>query len=67
MNDFTKLKIHLMKQRVSQTKLSFDTGLHKNTVSKLLNTGDGTKSTKELVRLYLGMSKDEFYSLLQIQ
>jgi DNA-binding Xre family transcriptional regulator len=63
-NHFTMLKVHLMKNGISQTKLSFDTGLHKNTISKLLRTGEGTKSVKELVRLYLHLDKDEFYDLL---
>jgi len=53
-----------MKHGISQTKLSDDTGLHKNTISKLLRTGEGTKSVKELVRLYLKIEKEEFYDLL---
>jgi transcriptional regulator with XRE-family HTH domain len=53
-----------MKSGISQTKLASDTGLHKNTISKLLRTGEGTKSVKELVRLYLHLEKDEFYDLL---
>jgi hypothetical protein len=60
----TLLKFHLMKIGISQTKISNDTGLHKNTLSKLMRTGEGTKSVKELVRLYLKMEKDEFYNLL---
>jgi transcriptional regulator with XRE-family HTH domain len=62
--DFTHLKIHLMMNGISQTQIANDTGLHKNTISKLTRTGEGTKSVKELVRLYLGMDKDEFYALL---
>ena len=62
--DFTSLKIYLMKNGISQTKISSDTGLHKNTISKLVNTGNGTKSVKELVRLYLQIPSQEFYSML---
>lgn len=61
----TSLKIYLMKNGISQSKISFDTGLHKNTVSKLVRTGEGTKSVKELVRLYLGLPSDDFYSMLK--
>lgn len=63
--EFTSLKIYLMKNSISQTKISSDTGLHKNTVSKLVRTGEGTKSVKELVRLYLNIPSEEFYSLLE--
>ena len=58
MKELIELKIYLMKNGITQTKLSESTGLHKNTISKLLNTGEGAKSTKELVRLYLGLEKD---------
>jgi transcriptional regulator with XRE-family HTH domain len=53
-----------MKQGISQTKMASETGLHKNTITKLLRTGEGTKSVKELARLWLKIEKDEFYSLL---
>lgn len=62
--EYTLLKLHLMKNGISQTKMSTETGLHKNTISKLLRTGEGSKSVKELTRLYLKIEKDEFYSLL---
>jgi hypothetical protein len=62
--DYTLLKLHLMKQGISQTKMASETGLHKNTITKLLRTGEGTKSVKELARLWLKIDKDEFYSLL---
>ncbi len=65
MKNYTSLKIYLMKNDISQTKIASDTGLHKNTVSKLVRTGDGTKSVKELLRLYLGLESEEFYSLLE--
>ena len=48
-----------MKNGISQTKLAQETGLHKNTISKFLNTGNGTKSTKELIRLYLKNGADK--------
>jgi len=64
MKELIELKIYLMKNGITQTKLSESTGLHKNTISKLLNTGEGAKSTKELVRLYLGLDKDHFAELL---
>lgn len=64
MKELIELKIFLMKNGITQTKLSESTGLHKNTISKLLNTGKGAKSTKELVRLYLGLDKDQFSELL---
>ena len=53
-----------MKHGITQMKLADDTGLHKNTIGKLVNTGQGTKSTKELVRLYLGLDKNEFSNLI---
>lgn len=62
--DYTLLKLHLMKQGISQTKMASETGLHKNTITKLLRTGEGTKSVKELARLWLKIEKEEFYSLL---
>lgn len=58
------LKIYLMENEISQLKLADETGLHKNTINKLVNTGLGTKSVKELVRLYLGLERDEFSVLL---
>jgi DNA-binding Xre family transcriptional regulator len=64
MKELLELKFYLMKNGINQTKLSEATGLHKNTISKLLNTGEGAKSTKELVRLYLGLDKDHFSELL---
>ena len=64
MKELIELKIFLMKNGITQTKLSESTGLHKNTISKLLNTGKGAKSTKELIRLYLGLDKDQFSELL---
>jgi plasmid maintenance system antidote protein VapI len=64
MKEFIELKIFLMKIGISQTKLAQETGLHKNTISKFLNTGNGTKSTKELIRLYLGLDKNEFSNLI---
>jgi|688.fasta_scaffold00928_44 hypothetical protein len=62
--DFTNLKLYLMKNGISQTKMASETGLHKNTITKLVRTGEGNKSVKELVRYYLGLEKDYFYSLL---
>ena len=53
-----------MENEISQSKLAEDTGLHKNTINKLVNTGTGSKSVKELVRLYLGLERNEFVSLL---
>jgi len=64
MKDFTNLKLYLMKNGISQIKISTETGLHKNTISKLVMTGKGNKSVKELVRYYLGLDKSKFYSLL---
>lgn len=58
-----ELKIFLMKHGITRTKLAQETGLHLNTICKLVNTGEGTKSTKELVRLYLGLDKIEFSNL----
>lgn len=63
--NFTKLKLHIIKEGISQTKIAKETGLHKNTISKLMVTGEGNKSVKELVRLYLGLSKEEYYLLLE--
>lgn len=64
MSDFTKLKFYLMTRGISQSRISQDTGLHKNTICKLLRSGNGSKSVKELMRLYLGLESDEFYNLL---
>jgi len=64
MKEIIPLKIYLMENEISQSKLAEDTGLHKNTINKLVNTGTGSKSVKELVRLYLGLEKNEFASLL---
>jgi plasmid maintenance system antidote protein VapI len=64
MKEKIELKIFLMKHGITQMKLADDTGLHKNTIGKLVNTGQGTKSTKELVRLYLGLDKNEFSNLI---
>ena len=64
MKEIIPLKIFLMENEISQSKLAQETGLHKNTISKFLNTGNGTKSTKELIRLYLGLDKNEFSNLI---
>jgi len=64
MKEIIPLKIYLMENEISQSKLAQDTGLHKNTINKLVNTGAGTKSVKELVRLYLGLERQEFFVLL---
>ena len=64
MKEIIPLKIYLMENEISQSKLADETGLHKNTINKLVNTGQGNKSVKELVRLYLGLERDEFSVLL---
>lgn len=64
MKEIVPLKIYLMSNEITQSKLADETGLHKNTISKLVNTGSGSKSVKELVRLYLGLEREEFASLL---
>jgi plasmid maintenance system antidote protein VapI len=64
MKEIIPLKIYLMENEISQSKLAEETGLHKNTINKLVNTGTGTKSVKELVRLFLGLEKNEFLLLL---
>jgi DNA-binding Xre family transcriptional regulator len=64
MKEIVPLKIYLMQNEISQSKLAEETGLHKNTVNKLVNTGMGSKSVKELVRLYLGLDKNEFFALI---
>ena len=64
MKKIMPLKIYLMENEISQLKLADETGLHKNTINKLVNTGLGTKSVKELVRLYLGLEREEFSVLL---
>jgi transcriptional regulator with XRE-family HTH domain len=66
MENCIKLKIWLMKNKISQSKISRETGLHKNTLSNLLKTGKGSKSVKELTRLYLQINKEEFESLLEL-
>jgi len=64
MKEIIPLKIYLMENEISQSKLALETGLHKNTINKLVNTGVATKSVKELVRLYLEINKEEFSILL---
>lgn len=64
MKEIIPLKIYLMENEISQSKLALETGLHKNTINKLVNTGVATKSVKELVRLYLELNKEEFRILL---
>jgi plasmid maintenance system antidote protein VapI len=64
MKELIPLKIYLMQNSISQSKLAEETGLHKNTINKLVNTGAGSKSVKELVRLYLGLERKEFWELL---
>lgn len=64
MDNCTNLKVWLLTKGISQTKIAKDTGLHKNTVSKLVRTGKGTKSVRELTRLYLKIGKKEFEGLL---
>ena len=65
MSTCTELKFWLMKNGITQSKLSDETGLHKNTVSKLVRTGECTKSVKMLTRLYLGIDAEEFEKLLE--
>lgn len=67
MGNCTKLKLFLVKNNVSQNQLANDTGLHKNTVSKLMRTGEGSKSVKELSRLYLQIDRDKFNGLLELE
>ena len=67
MGKCTKLKLFLVKNKISQNKLAKDTGLHKNTVSKLMRTGEATKSVKELTRLYLQLEKNDFNGLLELE
>lgn len=67
MGKCTKLKLFLVKNKISQNKLANETGLHKNTVSKLMRTGEGTKSVKELTRLYLQLDRDKFNGLLELE
>jgi plasmid maintenance system antidote protein VapI len=64
MKEIIPIKIYLMENEISQSKLAEETGLHKNTINKLVNTGAGTKSVKELVRLYLGLEKEQFSLLI---
>ena len=64
MKEIIPIKIYLMENEISQSKLAEETGLHKNTINKLVNTGAGPKSVKELVRLYLGLEKEQFSMLI---
>ena len=57
----------MVKNKISQNKLAKETGLHKNTVSKLMRTGEGTKSVKELTRLYLQIDRNDFDGLLELE
>ena len=67
MGKCTKLKLFLVKNKISQNRIAKDTGLHKNTVSKLMRTGEATKSVKELTRLYLQLEKNDFDGLLELE
>lgn len=66
MNTCTGLKVWMIKNKVSQNKMACDTGLHKNTIGKLVRSGEATKSVKMLVRLYLQIENDEFERLLEL-
>jgi len=46
MKEIIPLKIYLMENEISQSKLAEETGLHKNTINTLVNTGTGPKSVK---------------------
>lgn len=65
MSECTQLKIYLIKQGISQRKIAQDTGLHRNTVSKLVKTGEGAKPVRVLMRLYLHLDEDVFNDLLE--
>lgn len=67
MSKCTGLKLWLVKNKISQSKVSKETGLHPNTVSSLMRTGKGTKSVKTLTRLYLQIDIDEFDKLLELE
>ena len=56
MKELIELKIYLMKNGITQTKLSESTGLHKNTISKLLN------SAIEVLHKIVFVHRDKAYS-----
>ena len=63
----TQLKIWLLQNGISQKQISDDTGLHQNTISKIVRTGEATKSVRVLLRLYFKFkTQEEFEELLKI-
>jgi DNA-binding Xre family transcriptional regulator len=54
-----KLKVYLFKNNISYRDLNRITGVSINTLTKLINTGNGTKSTKTLIALALKLNEDK--------
>lgn len=70
MSNCTKLKFWLIRNGVSQKRISDETGLHQNTLTKVVRTGEGSKSVKVLLELYLRVKhkvkEAEFETLLEV-
>ena len=61
----SSLKIYLLQNGISQSKIAQDTGLSRSTINKLINSNRASKSVKVLVRLYLDLESKEFDKLCQ--
>lgn len=63
----TKLKIFLFNNEITQQEIRDFTGLSGGAVSKIVSTGQGNKSTKKLVALFLKMDDKQFSKLLEFE
>lgn len=61
----TSLKIYLLQQGISQSRIAKDTGLSRSTINKLINHNEASKSVKVLVRLYLDLEQEKFNTLCE--
>jgi DNA-binding transcriptional regulator LsrR (DeoR family) len=66
-NKITKLKIWLMENSITQKAISENTSLSTNTINRLVNEGTASKSVRNHVALYLGISDDELTKLLKFR
>lgn len=66
-NKVTKLKVWMMEKGISQKAISENTSLSTNTINRLVNEGTASKSVKNHVALYLGISDEELTKLLKFR
>lgn len=60
----SKLQQFLLQQNITQEQIAARTFQSVRTVSQICRNGQGSKSSKELIRLHLGLPKTKFYELL---